>query len=111
MAVLQERKFDKPEHPLLRIKFTGANPSPSVFGMDELRGKCNYFIGNDATRWHADVPTFAKVKYENIYPGIDLIYYGNQRRLEYDFVVAPGADPKAIELSFPDAKDLALDAN
>jgi Beta-propeller repeat len=111
MAVLQQRKFDRPEHTLLRMKFTGGNPAPSVFGVDELNGKCNYFIGNDASRWRTNVPTFAKVKYENIYPGIDLVYYGNQRRLEYDFVVAPGAEPKAIELSFPDAKNLALDAN
>jgi Beta-propeller repeat len=111
MAVLQKRKFDRPEHMLLRMKFTGGNPAPSVSGTDELSGKYNYFIGNDATKWRTNVSIFAKVRSKNLYPGIDLVYYGNQGRLEYDFVVAAGADPKAIELSFPDAKNLALDAN
>ena len=68
-------------------------------GLDELPGKANYFIGNDPKKWRTDVPTYAKVKYEGVYPGIDLIYYGNQRQFEYDFVVAPGSDPKAITLA------------
>src|SRR6266566_1883309 len=107
---LQKSKAHDPAPTLLRMKLVGANPAPVVFGIDELLGKCNYFIGNDPKRWHTNVATFAKVKYENIYPGIDLMYHGNQQQLEYDFVVAPGADPKAIELSFPDAKNLAIDA-
>ena len=69
-------------------------------GLDELPGKSNYFIGNDPAKWRTNVPTYAKVRYENVYPGIDLVYYGNQRQLEYDFVVAPGADPRAIRLAF-----------
>ncbi len=107
---LQKSKAHDPAPTLLRMKLVGANPAPVVFGIDELLGKCNYFIGNDPKRWHTNVATFAKVKYENIYPGIDLMYHGNQQQLEYDFVVAPGADPKTIELSFPDAKNLAIDA-
>src|SRR5215831_5182872 len=109
VSVLRERKVQPAERRLLRMKFVGGNPAPAVFGVDELRGKCNYFIGNDPRRWHTNVPTFAQVKYENIYPGIDLLFYGDQHQLEYDFVVAPGADPNTIELSFPNAKNLAID--
>ena len=89
------------EEAVLHMKLAGANPSPQVSGLDELPGKTNYFIGNDPKKWRTNVPTYAKVKYSNVYPGIDLIYYGNQRQLEYDFVVAPGADPQAIRLAFP----------
>ena len=83
---------------VLRMKLVSANRSPRVTGLDELPGKSNYFIGSDPAKWQTDVRTYAKVKYEGVYPGVDLVYYGNQRQLEYDFVVAPGADPKAIAL-------------
>jgi hypothetical protein len=67
--------------------------------MEELPGKSNYFIGNDPTKWRTNVPNYAKVKYANVYPGVDLVYYGNQGQLEYDFVVQPGADPRSIQLA------------
>jgi hypothetical protein len=72
--------------------------------LEELPGKSNYFIGNDPKKWRTNVPNYAKVKYQGIYPNIDLVYYGNQRQLEYDFVVAPGADPNAIAPSFDDVE-------
>ena len=84
---------------VLRMRLVGANPTAEVSGLDELPGKSNYFIGNDPKKWRTDVPNYAKVKYESVYPGVDLVYYGNQRQLEYDFVVAPGADPSAIRLN------------
>lgn len=71
---------------ILNIKMVGANPRPLVTGLEELSGKVNYFIGSDRTKWRSNVPTFAKVKYQNVYPGVDLVYYGNKRQLEYDFV-------------------------
>ena len=77
----------------------GANPNPKIVGMDELPGKSNYFIGNDPKKWRTNVPNYAKVKYANVYPGVDLVYYGNQGKLEYDFVVSPGADPNSIQLA------------
>jgi len=89
---------------VLRMKLRNANPAARVTGTDELAGKSNYFIGNDAAKWHSNVPTYAKVKYEGIYSGIDLVYYGNQRQLEYDFVVAPGADPHRIAFNVRGAK-------
>src|SRR5439155_18644506 len=83
---------------VLRMKLVGANRAAKVTALDELPGKTNYFIGNDPRRWRTDVPTYAKVKYAGVYPGIDLGYYGNQGRLEYDFVVAAGPDPKVMQL-------------
>jgi hypothetical protein len=83
---------------LLRMKLVGANPNPKIVGTDELPGKSNYFIGSDPKKWRTNVPNYAKVKYANVYPGVDLVYYGNQGKLEYDFVVQPGADPRQVAL-------------
>lgn len=85
---------------LLDVKLEGANPKATVAGLGQLPGKSNYYIGNDPKKWRTNIPTYAQVKYRNLYPGIDLVYYGNQQQLEYDFVVAPGADPSQIKLSF-----------
>jgi hypothetical protein len=95
---------------VLRMGLVGAARRPVMSGLDELPGKANYFIGSDRTKWHTNVPTYAKVHYREIYPGIDLVYYGNQRQLEYDFVIAPGADPKKIALDFEGADKLEIDA-
>ncbi|HTR38268.1 MAG TPA: SBBP repeat-containing protein [Bryobacteraceae bacterium] len=92
----------------LRMKVLGANPHAAVAGTDGLPGKSNYFVGNDPRQWRTNVPTYASVKYTEVYPGIDLVYHGNQRLLEYDFMVAPGADPRAIELRFHGAKRLTV---
>lgn len=81
---------------VLHMKLRNANPVAKVSGVDELPGTSSYFIGNDPAKWRTSVPTFAKVMYEEVYSGIDLVYYGNQRQLEYDFIVAPGADPRRI---------------
>ena len=96
---------------VLRIRLVGANPAPQLTGLDDLPGKANYFIGNDPKKWRTDVPTYAKVKYHGVYPGVDLVYYGNQRQLEHDFIVAPGADPRVISLRLEGAKKLSLDAH
>jgi hypothetical protein len=93
----------------LRMQLAGANPSAKVAGVDELPGKSNYFHGNDPQKWRANVSNYGKVRYEQVYPGIDLLYYGNQRQLEYDFVVAPGADPGAIKLAIQGAEKLGID--
>lgn len=83
---------------VIRVKFHGINPTANVVGLDELTGKSNYFIGSDRSRWRTNVPTYAKVRYESIYSGIDLVFYGNPQRLEYDFVIRPGADAGGILL-------------
>jgi hypothetical protein len=92
-----------------RIKLVGANPNPVLIPLDELPGKVNYFVGRDPSRWRKEVPTYGKLKYELIYPGVDWICYGNQRQLEYDFVIAPGADPAVITLSFDGVCKVELD--
>ena len=84
---------------VLRLKLLNANQHATVTGVNELPGKVNYFLGNDPRKWRSNVPTYGQVTYRNVYPGIDLVYYGNQDgELESDFVVAPGADPGAIAL-------------
>ncbi len=88
---------------VVRMKVIGANPAPRVVGLNELPGKVNYFIGNNPLDWRVDIQTYAKIKYEDVYSGVDFICYGNPRQLEYDFVVAPGADPNRITLSFEGA--------
>ena len=95
----------------LRMNLVGTQALPIVEGIDELPGRVNYFRGSDSTKWHTDIRTYARVKYRDIYPGIDLVYYGNQRQLEYDFVVRPGAQPRSIRLAFSGARALELDAS
>ena len=102
---------------VIRMKLDGANANATVSGAEQLPGKSNYFIGNDPSQWHRNVPQFARVEYTAVYPGVDLVYYGRQGHLEYDFHVAPSADPSQIALSFDgaaariDAGDLVLTTN
>ena len=83
---------------VLRMKLVAANPEAQVSGHELLPEKSNYFLGNDSRQWRHNVANFSQVRYQDAYPGIDLVYYGNQQQLEYDFVVAPGADPGSITL-------------
>jgi hypothetical protein len=94
----------------LRMKFLGSEAKPRAVGQEQLPGKVNYLTGKDPTAWHTGISTYAKVSYENLYPGVDLVYYGNQRQLEYDFVVRPGTDPNIIALGFDGADQLKVDA-
>ncbi|HWN10271.1 MAG TPA: FG-GAP-like repeat-containing protein [Pyrinomonadaceae bacterium] len=95
---------------VVRMKLVGANGKARVVGLEESPGKLNYFIGNDARKWRRNISTYAQVKYRNAYPGIDLVYHGNQQQLEYDFVVAPGASPQRIKLAFAGMERIAVDA-
>ncbi len=112
-AELSERtKRTQPtKQAVLRMRLEGANRSPMAHGVAPLPGVVNYFIGNDPTKWHTNIPTYGKVEYKNIYSSIDLVYYGNQGKLEYDFVVSPGADPNQIKLAFEGAENLRLADN
>lgn len=94
----------------VRMKLVGANPDPQVIGVNELPGKTNYYLGSDPSRWTTHIPNYARVKYEAVYPGVDLIYYGHQRKLEYDFIVAPGVDPRIIAIAFTGINGLKIDA-
>ena len=96
---------------VVRMELARANPSASATGANQLPGKSNYLIGNNPAKWHRNIPQFAQVRYQNIYPGVDLVYYGNQGELEYDFEVAPGADPGQIALRFPGLGKASLDGS
>ncbi len=100
---------DPPFDQMLRMKLVGANSAPRVSGLDEFPGKANYFVGDDQSLWHTNVRTYGRVKYESIYPGVDLVFYGNQGQLENDFIVAPGTDPSAIRLAFRGSKKPRVD--
>ncbi|AXC13038.1 Cell surface protein [Acidisarcina polymorpha] len=92
---------------MLRMDLVGANRSLQASGSELLPGTANYFIGNDPAKWLSKLPVYAKVRYSAVYPGVDLVYYGNQRQLEYDFVVAPGASPKSVKLHFAGAQRIS----
>jgi hypothetical protein len=95
----------------IRMELPGAASGVKVVGDEQLPGKANYFVGSDSSKWHTNIPTYSKVKYTGVYPGVDLVYYGNQRQLEYDFIVAPGASPKPVKLHFAGASKLKLNAD
>jgi len=95
----------------VRMRIVGAANDARIVATEPLPGIENYFIGNDPAKWQTGVPTFARVNYAQVYPGIDLVYYGNQRQLEYDFVVRPGADASRVRLEFAGAKALKLNAS
>lgn len=97
---------------IVQMQFAAAaNPSPHLDALEPQPGQSNYFLGNDPSRWRRSVPHFARVRYRDLYPGVDLDFYGNQGRLEYDFEVNPGADPQKIELKFQGTNALHLSGN
>ena len=95
---------------VLRMKLVGARRVPQVEALNKLSATANYFIGNDPQKWRTDVPTYEKVRFYRIHPGVDLVYYGSQRHLEHDFIVAPGADPSSIQLAVEGGERLSVDA-
>ncbi len=96
-------------HSMVRMRFDGANPRAEMVGLEKLPGIVNYILGEDPTKWRTHIPTYQKVEYKDVYSGVDLVYYGNQGRLEYDFIVAPGADPKQITLAFEGVETIDVD--
>jgi hypothetical protein len=94
---------------VLRMRMEGATGAHTITGVDKLPGSSNYLIGKDPNKWHTGVASYAKVRYSEIYSGIDLVYYGTGNRVEYDFIVKPSADPKQIVLSFDGAEMISRD--
>ncbi|MDO8335555.1 MAG: hypothetical protein Q7T74_02090, partial [Candidatus Saccharibacteria bacterium] len=92
----------------ITMSLDGAN-TPNFTGTDQLESKTNYFIGNDQSKWHSDVPNYKSLLAKNVYPGIDLRYYGTNSQLEHDFIVSPGTDYKQIAFHFDGQQDLSLD--
>ncbi|HWO02854.1 MAG TPA: SBBP repeat-containing protein, partial [Blastocatellia bacterium] len=109
-ATLEPRQSSSDEDKPLTMNLVSADPAAEIRGLDLLPTRANYFIGNDRSTWHANIPTFARVICEKVYPGVDMIYHGTQRQLEYDFVVGPGADPDRIRLRFEGAQKTSVDS-
>src|SRR5215207_10088156 len=103
-----DRNKPEPSRLIVRMKLEGANSATSAEGLDELASRANYFSGPDSSQWHTDIPTYARVRYAQVYSGIDMVYYGNRRQLEYDFVVAPGSDPSVIQIAFKGIEDAEI---
>ena len=97
------------ETAFVHMQFAAAAAHPSVQAGEALPGHTNYLVGNDPSRWLHNVQQFARVHYAEVYPGVDLDFYGNQGHLEYDFEVNPGADPRQIEMKFEGADNLRID--
>ncbi len=110
-AVLSLQRAKSLGSTALRMRLLQANDNPAISGLDQLPMVSNYYLGNDPSKYQENVPHFAKVKYAQVYPGIDVVYYGQQNELEYDFIVAPGADPNVIQMNFAGATNLRLADN
>jgi hypothetical protein len=95
---------------VVTMKVVGASPTSCPVDLDKGAGVSNYLVGNDSSRWHTDIANYADVGYQDVYRGIDLVYHGDQQQLEYDFLVRPGADPRAIRLAFGGTQGKAIDA-
>ena len=93
----------------VRMKLEGAGRAKRVIGLEKLPGISNYFIGSDPAKWRTNVPHYARIQYEGVYKGIDLVWYSNEGRLEYDFVAAAGADPKQIKMSYVGADSMEVE--
>jgi len=90
----------RPPRSIVRMKLEGSNPAPEIEGLEQSTTTSNYFAGSDPAGWRNNIPNYARVRYAQVYPGIDMVYYGDARRLEYDFIVAPGSDPEKIAIAF-----------
>ena len=108
---LRQASNGKSRGAVLGMDLVGTKGARAIAGVDLLPGSSSYFIGNDPSKWHTHIPQFAQVRYSAVYPGIDLIYYGRQGQLEYDFRVTPGSDPSQVKLHFSGAENLARAAN
>ena len=98
------------EQTSVKVRLVGSDPAAPLSGAQLLPGKANYLLGKDPAKWWIGIPTYARVEQPGVYPGIDLVYYGNQRELEYDFVVAPGADPNQLRLAYDGVEGMELEA-
>ena len=105
---VRDEEKARPPRSIVRMKLEGANRTPQIEGLEQLPARSNYFAGPDPSAWHTNVPNYARVRYAQVYPGIDMVYYGNGRRLEYDFILAPGSDPELIEIAFGGIQDFEI---
>jgi hypothetical protein len=96
---------------VLRMKLLGANSAPEFQGLEELPGKVNYLIGKNPANWRTGVPLYSQVQVGKVYPGVDLLFHGDERQLEYDFIVSPGSDPSQIGFKISGATKVEIDSD
>jgi uncharacterized protein (TIGR03437 family) len=94
---------------VLRMNLEGARPHPGIEGTQPLEGKSNYFTGSDPAKWHKDIGQYGAVRYQDAYPGVDLVFHASAQTIEYDWIVSPGADPRQIKMSFQGASEIRID--
>ena len=97
--------------PVLRMKWIGANPNPKILAEHPLPGKMNYLIGRDPSRWHTNLPTYARVRYHELYPGVDAVFYGREGKIEYDLVLSPGTSLRKIAFALDGIKQIKVAGN
>jgi uncharacterized protein (TIGR03437 family) len=107
-ATISLRETGKTSPSQMTIELIRGNPAAQAEGLDVLPGKSNYLVGNDPSQWRTNVANYARVRYREVYPGVDMVYYGNQQQLEYDLVLRPGADPHAIQLGFSGVQSMRI---
>jgi hypothetical protein len=95
----------------LKIRFANANPTAEILPLDIQPGKSNYFLGNDPAKWRTNVENYSQVRYKSLYPGVDLLFYGNQHMLEHDCIVQPGADYRVIALDISGSRKIRKNAD
>ena len=110
-AILHLSQIGKTPYSVVRLKLVGANPSAQTEGRHLLPRTTNYFVGRDPALWRTNIPSYSEVYYHDVYPGIDLVYHGRLRRIEYDFLVAPSINPSTITLQFEGTGPIELDAS
>lgn len=108
---LGSKQVTETEHAIVRMTLSGARRPSSFAGSDEIDSRSNYFIGRDPSKWVTNIPNYAKVSARQVYSGIDLVFHGDGRHLEFDFVVEPGADPGQIHIAYTGTESLSVDAD
>lgn len=111
LALYSRDSKEKPAVSALRIKWIGANAHSQIVAEDLLRGKINYLVGKDPSRWHTDIPTYERVRYRGLFPGVDAVFFGKDGEIEYDLVLNPGADLNKISFALAGARSVRLAKN
>ncbi len=107
----QPQMTEKVQSAAIDMRLVGGNLKPEIVAGNEVPGVINYYAGSDPKNWHTGVKQYSSVSYREVYPGVNMVFHGAQRQLEFDFVVSPGADPKTIGLGFKGAQKLSTDAS
>jgi hypothetical protein len=111
LALLSHDSQKKPELSVLRLKWIGANSHTQIVAEHPLTGRINYLIGHDPRQWHTNIPTYARVRYRDLFPGVDAVFYGKEGEIEYDMVLGPGVDPGKVRFTPEGARSIRLAPN